>query len=190
MVSLDFQICISNCCNSLTVLDLTYSYSPDNLTGWGAPNTNLEDIVSATINVITPDNDSITLDILAEIQAEEAITITPTDLGFTDTILDGVYRFYVSINIGTLEEPVYVTYEKTHLFYCNVNKKIDNLIGTLDINGCCKPCATGNAFDKVLLIWTYFLALKNSACCGKVENFKKLLTILNKLLDSKPCKNC
>lgn len=190
MVSLSFQICINDCCNSLTVLDTTYLYSPNNLTGWGTPNTNLEDIVSATLNVITPNNDCVTLDILTEIQAQSPITVDPIDLGFTDVILDGVYRFYVNINIGTEEEPEYITYETTKLFYCNINKKISNLIGTLDINGCCKPCKTGNAFDKVLLAWTYFQTLKNAACCGKIDTFNKLLTILNKLIDSKPCKNC
>jgi hypothetical protein len=190
MVSLDFQICISNCCNNLTITDLTYLYSVDNTGGWGAPNTELADIVSATINVITPSNDSYTIDILTEIQAQSQITIDPLQIGMVDVIEDGVYRFYININIGTEESPEYVSYEETKLFYCNIGKEVHKMIGNFNLDGCCKPCAKNNPYDKMLLTWSYFLTLQNAACCGKIDTFNKLLTTLNKLVSYKPCKNC
>lgn len=188
MVTLDFQICLSDCCKQLDILDITNYYSPDNLGGWGTPNTELANIVDATLEIISPDNILYSFDILTEVQAEDYITILPTALGYTESIPDGVYRFYVRINIGTAEAPIYITYEETKLFYCNVQNKFKNLVGTID--PCKKVCCGKNPFDDVLLIWTYMLALENAACCGKIDKFEKLLETINRLLNSKPCKNC
>jgi hypothetical protein len=190
MLQTSFNICIKDCCKAFSIYDTTYLYSSDNLTGWGFPNAVRTDVVEANLVVTTPSLDLYVIDITSEVIADTEIIVSPIDLGMGEEVESGLYIFTFSVNTGTIEEPVWITYETNKLIYCLEEKKIRNLFGTAKLSkGCCSECDKKNIED-LLNLWTYLEVLKNAACCGKVEKFKEILAIINQLLNSKPCTNC
>jgi len=190
MLEPKFNVCIDSCCDELTFVDLTGDYNnSDNTGGWGFPNDGRGDVTASALNITDPNNVVYAIDITTEVQNDQAVTVLPSQIGLAagSAIPDGVY--YIEWTITTASS--YST-PKSFFFYCNTATAVNNLIATLDIDCGCDPCAgkPNNELDKALLAWTYLLALKAAACCGKVDKFQDLIDIIDRLTDPEQCKNC
>lgn len=136
--------CVDKCIE-LTVSDSTGLYDAvTNITGWGAPNPTRAGITSALLSVTLPDATTPVIDeedVTATVQAAvadvfELQTYTLTDLGYTTTILDGIYTItYVVVSGGTT-----YTLERQMLNFCNVKscvqKMFSNYVIALSTCGC------------------------------------------------------
>lgn len=191
MLELNFCITIGNCCKTITLEDITGDYdATTNTGGWGAPNPVQSDAVQANLSIIDPNGNTYIIDVLTEVVNSTNIEITSDEIGLTADleIPSGHYEFSLSVNVGTLGTPDWVTFNSTQLFYCLEEQRVKQLIASTEFDDC--KCNDGNSLTDILDIWTYLMALKNAACCGKVSKFEELLEIINSLLDSNPCKNC
>lgn len=181
-----FNVCINSCCDELSFVDLTGDYNnSDNTGGWGFPNDGRGDVTDSSLTITDPANVQYVIDITTEVQNDQSITITPDQIGLASgsTIPDGVY--YIEWSITTTGDS-YDT-PKSFFFYCNTARGVEALFAGIDLDECkCKD----SDLDRALLAWTYLQALKNAACCGKVNLFEDLIDIIERLTGGSKCKNC
>lgn len=186
-LELSYQVCLQECCKQIQITDTTYLYSVDNLGGWGYPNDLRSSVVSATLLLTDPNSVDYTIDITAEVLADDVIVITSDEIGLTaDTeIPSGIYYFTITVDTGTE-----YTFDITKLFYCTEEKRFHKLMGEYNPTDCGCGCSEDKTLEKILDIWTYLQVLKDAACCGKTDKFTELLEIINTLLGDNPCSNC
>lgn len=187
-VKLDFSICQSSNCKSITFTETTGTYdSTTNLTGWGALNELISDATEATLQVTIPGILGIvSIDLLSEGFPTDTclstnITSVTLGLGTTETPLpDGVYTFTYTVTTST--NIYYIT--KYVLLDCQVSCCVSQMLAKIPDTGCdCDNTVVKNA----LLAYTYLQALKHAGKCGNITKATNLLDILNKICNKKSC---
>lgn len=190
MLNLKFDLCVVNACTQLRFSETTGVYSTANLGGWGTPNINLSDVLTATLT-ITPYNSTTiyAIDLLAT-------TLFPTDnssftydiplssIGNPSNIVDGKWLFVYTITDGTN------TYTKSiyKYFYCNLECCVTNMLAALDLS--CDCCKDSLEYKNYILAWTQLQSLKKAAACGDETNFTAIKKIIDKLCLNSGCKTC
>lgn len=187
-LELSYSVCITSCCKEISITDSTGDYDAStNTTGWGTPNLERGDVTDASLVITDADGYDYTIDVTTEVQDGTDITVTSDLIGLAAgvDITSGVYYFTLTVTDGV--DTYY--FDVTKLFYCTEEKAFQALVGTFNPDSC--TCCSGHStMDDILDIWVYMLALKNAACCGKVDKFTELLEIINQLLGHNPCSNC
>ncbi len=187
-LQLSANICQSVDCKSLQFTETTRAYdATTNPTGWGTPNIDLSDAVTATLTVTSEDmpEDSV-FDLLAEgfpTDDEDLIfTMSNEDLNFglANTITDGSYNFLYEVTTDSQSYSVSVDV----LIYCNVKCAVYNMLANLQVK--CHDCHVEDV-KEALLAWTYLQSLIHAALCGDKSRFEKILKILNKITINQDC---
>lgn len=189
-VILDFTICPSDDCKSLSFTETTGAYSINNLTGWGTPNEATSAATSATLSVIDTAGTTISFNLFSlsphwpTTDNDQIYTITSTDLHQGNTkILDGLYKFTYTV---VTETRTYTT-SIYKLFYCNIQCCIDQMFSLITDPSCdCQVDAIAAASKANALLES----LKKQANCGDVNKFNTTITILNKLCKNINCETC
>jgi hypothetical protein len=188
-LELNIQICTSGC-SSFLFSELTGAYSTVNTTGWGAPNPEIVDAVSATLEITTPSEITYTFDLYDDFpttDSTQSYEVTGSVLGMSDSLTDGKYTFVYTV-VTEDDESVQTTYSITKQLFtiCSVECCVNRMLLDIeDLNCDCNKVAK----DKYLEAYTLLLALKHASTCGNEDTVNDLLTTINKLCTSN-CKNC
>lgn len=188
-LQLNFDLCVTDACTQIKVTETTGFYSTINTGGWGSPNIDLGDAITATL-AITPYGSAITytIDLLAT-------TLFPTNnpyftyniplsaIGNPTSIADGQWLFVYTVSDGT------DTYTKTiyKYFYCNTECCVTSMLPDIDTCDCCKETSD---YKNYILAWTQLQSLKKAAACGDSTNFTAIKKIIDKLCLNSGCKTC
>lgn len=189
MLSLKFDLCVTDACTQIRFTETTGFYSTTNTGGWGAPNITLGDVVTATL-AITPYGSTTTYTIDVE-----ATSLFPTDnasftyniplslIGNPTSIVDGQWLFVYTVTDAT------DTYTKSiyKYFYCNSECCVTNMLPDVDTCDCCKETTD---YKNYILAWTQLQSLKKAAACGDEANFTAIKKIIDKLCLNNGCKTC
>lgn len=193
-LELSINICQSRDCTGLEFTETTGAYNAtSNTTGWGAPNADLGDVVTATLTISGDEmsSDSV-FDMVAEgfptDDSDVIFDISNADLSFgaASPITDGVYEFLYEITTATTSYEVSVV----KLFYCNIQCQVNSMLADLQVSDPdCNDCTKEESSKEALLAWTYLQSLKHAAECGDESRFTKILKILRKIVLNQDC-NC
>lgn len=189
MLSLNFDLCVTDACTQIRFTETTGFYSTTNTGGWGAPNITLGDVVTATL-AITPYGSTTTYTINVE-----ATSLFPTDnssftyniplslIGNPTSIVDGQWLFVYTVTTAS------ATYTKTiyKYFYCNTECCVTSMLPDVDTCDCCKETTE---YKNYILAWTHLQSLKKAAACGDETNFTAIKKIIDKLCLNSGCKTC
>ena len=190
-VSLDFEICQSGSCKTLTFKEQTGAYSASNLGGWGSPNEDTTDAVSATLDVTLPGASvAVQLNLFTASPAYPKSSdlvgydIASQDLGLATDIAfeDGVYIFTYVVTTSTT---IY-TQTKTVFLYCNTACCVYSLLADVAKDGC--NC-NSEAFDTALKAITLLKGLCYAAKCGNQDKFDDYIETINNYCDG-CCGDC
>lgn len=177
-MALVLRVCIDQSadCTSFNVFDETGIYNAiTNPTGWGAPNPDIANATAAVINVTIPDATvPISINVFPTLPniTDTPFTVTLAMLGLSSLakLPDGIYivEYLVNLNVP----PNIIAQTTTVLFTCQVKCCIDKLLASLTDKNC--SCEDSKAIQ-ALQAYTMFIAAQKAACCGHIENSKKLL---------------
>lgn len=188
-LQLNFSTCVINACTEIRFTETTGVYSSANTGGWGTPNIDLSDAVTATL-AITPygSTTTYTLDLLATtLFPTDNISFTYdiplSDIGSPTSIVDGQWLFVYTITDAT------DTYTKSiyKYFFCNSECCVTSMQPDIDTCDCCKETSD---YKNYILAWTQLQSLKKAAACGDSDNFTAIKKIVDKLCLNSGCKTC
>lgn len=194
MISLDFNICLSGSCNTITFTETTGAFSSTNIYGWGSPNEATSSAQTAVLEITDPTGvvTSINLFINSPAFPSSSNTneyiITPSSIGSTEEkFSDGVYYFKYTV---TRTSATAYSYSQVvqKLFYCNAKCCVESLFADIDDFECdCNAVKLELAYkaDKLLT------GLKYMSKCGQVNDFNELLDVISDLCDETGnCSSC
>lgn len=190
-ITLDFDICISKSCDTLTLTETTGAYSATNTGGWGSPNATTGSVTTAFLQVTSPSGGVYTLNILSSgfpsSNPSFDYDIPNASLGGITSVDDGKWTFFLYYTDGTN------TYQKikNFLFYCNTECCVQELLADIEVTDC--DCCKQEEVDKInnyTKAKTFLEALKNAARCNQESNFSSIQEVLTKLCKNSSCKNC
>ncbi len=189
-LQLNFSTCVINGCTQIQFKETTGFYSTANTGGWGTPNIDLTDAVTATL-AITPygSTTTYTIDLLATTlfptdNSSFTYDIPLSDIGSLTSIVDGQWLFVYTVTDAT------DTYTKSiyKYFYCNVECCVTDMLAELDLS--CDCCKDSTEYKDYILAWTQLQSLKKAAACGDSDNFTAIKKIIDKLCLNSGCKTC
>lgn len=188
-VSLQFEICQSSDCSTLTFKETTGAYnSLSNLTGWGSPNETVGAATAATLTVTFASGTAYTINLLtvgfptADSTIEYEIPGSSIGNSSNSAIADQVITFTYTVTTETS------TYTQTiqQAFYCNAQCCVLSMFADLDVECDCSEDQIANA----LKAYALFKGLVYAANCGSTNNFNSILAQVNKLCVNSNCTNC
>lgn len=186
-LSIDFNICLDTACSEFNFTETTGLYSATNTGGWGTPNADIGDIVTALLQVTGPDGTPYTINLLTE-------SFPSSNSSFSYEFLtsvvgdyeDGAWQFllYYVDDSGTV-------YQKKHnyLFYCNTACCVETMLANIEV-GECDNCNDIAKIDTYLKVKVFLDTLKYAAKCYQVSNFTSIKSILDKLCVNSGCRSC
>jgi len=164
----------------LAIFDCTGEYVPTlNDTGFGAPNPELTDVTSSSLQITFPDGTVYTYDtsaILPDVSGQwQYLTYTGITGQTEGAFVDGYYVFNYTVNTATET----FTFEAHKLFCNNIDCVISNKYADFSFP-VCQPCEGEQAADlcELNLMWGQLQALKAQACLGLIDRFNNTLGIL------------
>ena len=163
-------------CASFDVFDETGIFHVvNNPTGWGAPNPDIANATAAVVNVLIPDATvPISINVFPTLpnitNTPFNVTLALLGLGSLTKLPDGIYtvEYVVTLNVA----PFIIAQTTTVLFTCQAKCCIDKLLASLTDKNC--SCEDDKA-KRALQAYTMLIAAQKAACCGHIENAKKLL---------------
>lgn len=188
-VILQFEICQSSDCSSLTFVETTGAYNDTtNPNGWGTPNEDTTDAVSAVLTVTLESGSTYNIDLFSDGFPTTSDTIEylidPVDIGMKDggKLTDQIITFTYTVVTGT------TTYTQNiqQAFYCQVQCCVLSMFVGLDVECDCSIDQINNALKSYALL----KGLIYSANCGNKTNFNNILAQLQKLCLNNNCQNC
>ncbi len=188
---LNFNLCESGGCNSLTFSELTGLYNAEsNTTGYGTPNPDIGDATAAVLTVTLASGDSYDIDLFETgnfptTNSSIEYEINPTEIGYAsldDLIDDQIITFTYTVTIDDEE----YTQVVVKALYCQVQCCVNTMFVELDFTCDCSVDET----NKALKAFAMLQGLKQAAGCGNVTNFNNILTQLNKLCATTSCASC
>lgn len=189
-LQLKFDLCVINGCTQIRFSENTGYYSSVNTTGWGSPNQQLVDTISATLDITNPDGDTYTIDLLATTLYPTNVMYTPYDIPLSDIgsptfIEDGEWKFVYTVTDIKNNTATTTIYK---YFYCNSECCVTQMLATLDLS--CDCCKDSQDYKNYILAWTQLQSLKKAASCGDSTNFTAIKKIIDKLCLNSGCKTC
>lgn len=188
-VTIDFDVCLDNACDTLTFTETTGAYSATNLTGWGAPNATTGSVTGAYLQVTNPAGTVYTINILSSgfpsSNPSFSYTIPNGSIGGVTNIVDGHWKFFLYYTDGVN------TYQKVrnYLFYCNTECCVQELLADIEVNDC-DCCDQDEKIKTYIKAKTFLESLKNAARCFQVSNFEAIQEILSGICNNSGCSSC
>ncbi len=186
------NLCLANGCQVLTFKDTTGAYSVSNPTGYGTPNPEIVDFVSAVLTVIAPDETEYEIDLFADsfptVDVDQEYEIDLDDLGSRTSIEDGYWSFiYTIVTAGA------VTYTATFgaIFLCNARCCVQRILLKIDEN---KFGTTDKQNQKYINNYLKAKAILDTltyyAYCGNLDKFDNIKLVLDKMCNNIDCTTC
>lgn len=178
-LNLKFKAEISNC-EALKITDTTGAYSAGNTGGWGTPNINPSDVLSATIEVVTGQS-SETFDVLSLIPDPVIGEFIYPDITLA-SFDDGIYDITYTITTATET----FTYLLSLVNLCNIRCCLDKKWAEF-----AKSCNSCNEFPDYLMFAEalYETIKRGIPTCGGRNDVESYLEKLKKLCNTN-CKTC
>lgn len=195
---LKFNARVRSACNELVIGEGTGAYSednpptPDNPGGYGFPNTTIGQVVAASLLIISPSNQSYTIDLFATTyfpttDTSSEYVIPLSQIGNRTSIEDGLWTFVYSVTDGSTLTTYQVT--RAYIFTCNSQTCVASLLANLDISDC--NCTdTTDKENNYLKSRAFLDALLNAANCGNITEYTKIKNILDKMCVLTTCVDC
>lgn len=189
-LQIKFDLCVINNCTQLRFSENTGFYNISNKTGWGTPNQQLTDTISATLVITNPTGASYTIDLFAT-------TLFPTDtyglyydiplssIGSPTTITDGKWKFVYTVIDSKANTATTTIYK---YFYCNSACCVTEMLANIDLT--CDCCKESDSYKDYELAWIQLESLKKAAACGDETNFEAIKKVVDKLCKNNGCKIC
>lgn len=191
-VILQFSICQSNDCETLTFTETTGAYDvTSNPNGWGSPNRATSSATIVTLTVTNPDDTEYVLDLSANYPTTDITLeyeINPTEIGLTagTKIPDGIYKFNYSVTTVVTGTTIVYTQTVYKALYCQVQCCALNMFVGLDVECECSQ----DSIDKAIKGYALLKGLQMAAECGNITEFNNILAQLEKLCLNNNCNNC
>ena len=185
------RLCLANNCTDLTFYELTGVYNAiTNIGGYGSPNKELNQIVSANLSIVSPDNTTYNIDMTNYNFPSSNIdfnTIIDLSLLSRTSIEDGYWQF-----IYTLVDNVSTTHVVTmgYYFYCNIECCVSKLLNKIALNDSLSSKLEINKINEYTKAKVFLESLKNAANCFNTANFNVIKSYLNKICSNSGCKTC
>ena len=190
--NLDLKISLdSPDCSNLIFNELTGIYTTSNLTGWGAPNDTLGEVISATLFISTPSGTGFAFNpLLSGFPTNSTVfpyTISYASLGLPTGLVDGVYT--ATYTVITSVTSVLYTYRVSNQFLinCNLECCVDKMLLDIDDFDC--DCNEDKK-DKYLTALSALYSIEKAKDCGDIVTANNLFSIANKLCNNLGCQNC
>lgn len=190
------SICKSSDCKSLSLNETTGAYTLINLGGYGTPNVDLSDIISAVLTINIPGSSTpIVIDLFSITPPDNFPSDDPTTptfiidsvvlgLGPAGVLSDGLYTFQYDVTDNT---NVTYTYSTTFLMTCTIECCVAKLLAEVAKCGC--DC-DDDAKEDALFAYTLLVALKSSLSCdNNTTKTNNILSSLQRICKFKDC-NC
>lgn len=195
-LTLKFSICESSDCKSFVFTELTGLYNvTTNITGWGSPNPETTDAVSATLKITRGDGQIFNIDMknLYSYPSSDTTysTIIPqTSFGYSSSqkIPDQIMTLQYIIEINNGEDPVYTVSQTIYqTFNCQIKCCILSM--PLKIDWSCQSCSSDSVDDFLQAYALYHSMLANGRI-GNITQYNNELNQLQKICNGAGCKNC
>jgi len=189
-LALAFNIDLSSDGAILTIIDKTGAYSGLNVGGFGTPNPEISDALTATVKIAKRNADGTfgtdtTIDAYSTLPSNSAgeFDITATDGVTAATYPDGIYRFIYTVtgvSGGTAFSTSTTRYEtlRNSIAVCYQEK-------AATLADC--SCSCNDIEDSFKCFSLYMRLLKSAECCGNLNDIQKYLDKLTSMCDSNSC---
>lgn len=189
-VIISFDICVTNGCTVFKINETTGQYSSTNTGGWGSPNTELSDVVSAEMLITSPSEVEYSIDMMDVYNYPTDnlslyANITATSLGLT-SLEDGLWIFEYVVEDSSGNRYTKINH---YLNYCNSECCVKQMLTNLKLDSCGCNCSD-DKYEEYLKAWLQLEALKKAADCGDETAFANILKIVTKLCKNNNCKTC
>jgi hypothetical protein len=181
----NISACLKNKCSDISITDTTGVYNvTDNPGGYGTPNDEGSEVISAILDITLPDGSVVTEDVTSQIPD----TVTG-DIEFNDISIpnytDGVISILYTVNAasGTY------TYTYTALFTCKARACVDNMWADVACRTCSGSCDLADIIDDANLAEGLLRGLESGAVCCDNACITKILNSITRLCNWNDC-NC
>jgi len=197
-LELNFSICEQDGCRNFSLVDTTKIYNViTNPGGWTDPNPELSEVDTCTLDIELPDDTVITLNILTLFGGlipnldNSEVVITATDLGLSDKLPDGIYKFTYTCTGSTIggEDIGWISSTSKYFFFtCQTQCRTDKMFGLIKTEECssCKDTILKDVINAQI----YIDAAHKAAACTKLNMAEKLLARANFIASKNGCSSC
>lgn len=179
---------MNSVCDTATVTDLTSAYSGITPGGFGAPNPEISDVATATIQIAKRGTNDVwgtntTIDVYPTLPSASAGSVDIDTTDYSAGFGDGVYRFIYTITGVQSSTPF--TYTKTiyRPISCSAKccaQKLSKKIAT---------CCTDELMDKQRRVTVLMRSLEGACDCGSLDEMQNIITELGNICRLCGC-NC
>ena len=182
-LELSFTITPDCGCNKFTFTETTGVYAdPANLTGWGAPNLEVADIDTASIDITDPAGEEYRLDVLADLQASgdfsKTITVSDVGLEVNQILPGGQWKFVFSVT--DTDTNITINTEVVIFLWCSYKECLKNKVIALKKDSCCGKCQEA-AKAEIQRIRHLLISLEYAAECKDIVRFNEFAAALDKI---------
>lgn len=179
-------------CLNLIFTETTGFYQASNTTGWGTPQTTISTASAASLNITTPSgstyNFNVFLSGFPSYNINSAYSISYLDLGFSNTLADGIYTATYSVTaLDGSDEPQVLTVTISTFIVCNLECCVDTMLTKIDDWDC--DCSK-DAKDLYLQAFGVLQQINHSIECGDLDTASSLSNLANKLCKNSNCSTC
>ncbi len=195
---LNFSICQKIGCRDLTFEESTPLYSSIDLTGWGAPNPELIDVLSYNLIFTSPSDEIYNVNLLTAFPTitpvlNQELTVTNSMLGFNTSFEDGLWTITLKAegiytDITDTEVAFSTSTTKYFFFTCQTQCKLDKMLAKITADEC--SSCNDTILKQVINAQMYLNAANAAACCGQSNKAAKLLARANFIAAKNGCSNC
>lgn len=184
-LQLNFSICSSGDCSSITFTETTGEYDAvSNVGGWnGGGNGDIADFHYSLIEFYNSDGDLVdSVSYTNEFFPTSNDEYTKT---LSITLPDGVYTIVYTVQE---DEGSGITHTKTiqQAFWCNIECCVKQMGLDIDVECDCSVDAIAE-FNRA---YALLKGLQYSAGCGNITRFESILAVLQKICNNSNCSNC
>jgi len=186
------KLCLASNCSTLTFRETTGVYNATtNTGGYGTPNIDTTNIVSAVLSVVDPNGVTYTIDLFATgdyptTNTDLEYTIDLGDLNRT-SIEDGYWEFIYDLVDDQDDE---YSGNVSYYFYCNTECCVSKLLNLIELDECMCNEANNDRLETYTRAKALLQSLKNAAGCFDTTKFNKIKTVLQKICRNSDCKTC
>lgn len=188
----NITVCLKSNCTELEFTETTGIYNAStNVGGYGTPNVNTTDIISANLLVIAPDdteyNINMTLHDFPNSDNTIEYQLSLVNIGNRDKIEDGYWQFVYTL---TDDDEVEYTVTKSYFFYCNAQCCVYTMLSTISVDALSTDELNNSKITNYQRVKTLLDSLKNASNCANETQFNKIKTLILKLCRNSSCRTC
>jgi len=192
-LGIDFCVTQQPACKYLSFKDETGVYDAVyNTGGYGSPNPNTTDALTATLVVILPDNTTTGTINLFPLNMPDTsgieIYITNTMLGLgSDSLPNGIYTWTYTVTGNNGTDFTATKTIKTFVD-CQAQCCVDKMFCQVELSTC--DCCANNKLDSALIAQGWLDSANHAFNCGKPKLAKQLLKKVEQLCTLIKCSSC